>query len=180
MRKTISGFTVVELIIVIAVIAILAALIYVGYTGEQARARAVTVSNGLKDIEKSLRGYAAENQWTSWPLDTAIDPKVPGGGPTIQALVTDLSGFNQYLQTAPSSSDYPTSAWTYHSTSTTMSSCGSNYNGTIIEISGVKQDVANDVDTSMDDGNNNCGRIRYDSTNSILIYALSYSNDLSN
>lgn len=180
MRKTISGFTVIELIIVVVVIGILAALVLVNYNGAQSRARATDISNGLKDIEKSLRGYAAENQWTAWPLDTAIDSKQPSGSPTIQTLVTDLSGFNQYLQTAPSTPDYPTSAWTYHSTASTMPSCGSNYNGTIIEVAGVSQNVANYVDSFMDDSNNNCGRIRYDATASILIYALSYSNSLSN
>lgn len=178
MRKTINGFTVVELVIVIAVIGILSALVFVNYVGMQDRARATTIANGLKDIDKSLRGYASENQWTAWPLDTAIDSSVPGGHPTVAQLVTDVSGFNQYLQTAPSATGYPTSAWTYHSTATTISGCGSNYNATSIQVTGVTQGVANNVDTYLDDGNTNCGRVRYDSTASVLIYILSYSNDL--
>lgn len=173
-----SGFTIVELIVVIAVIGILSALVLVAYYGMQDRARATTVANGLKDIDKSLRGYASENQWTAWPLDTAIDPSVPAGHPTIAQLVTDVSGFNQYLQTAPSTSDYPTSAWTYHSTATTISGCGSNYNGTSIQVANVSQSVANNIDSYLDDGNTNCGRVRYDATAKVVIYILSYSNDL--
>lgn len=172
------GFTIIELIVVIAVIAILAALILVGYIGMQSRAQAGDIVNGLKDIEKSLRGYASENQWTAWPLDTAIDPSVPAGHPTIAQLVTDVSGFNQYLQTAPSTPTYPASTWTYHSTATTISGCTSNYNGTSIQISNISSSVASYVDTDIDDGNTSCGRVRYDATASVLIYIISYSSDL--
>lgn len=179
MRKSTSGFTVVELLIVIIVIAILAAITIVAYYGFQDRSRAAVVADGLKTVEKSLRVYASEKQWASWPRDNAIDPSVPAGNPTIKNLVTDLPGFSTYLQTAPSTPDLPTSAWTYDYDGDTKSSCGTLYNGTNIVVTGVTQSVASNVDSQIDDGDNNCGRVRYDSSALKLFYSLSYTNDLS-
>lgn len=179
MKKSTSGFTIVELIVVIAVIAILATITLVAYNGFQSRARAAALESGLKDIEKSLRVYAADQKWSSWPLDSAIDPSAPGGSPTIQQLITDLPAYAQYLKIAPSTSDYPTGAWTYIYNGSTESSCGTLGNGTNIVVTGVAADVAGDVDSAMDDGNTNCGRVRYDSTAQKLYYSLSYTNDLS-
>ena len=161
-----------------AVIAILATITIVAYNGYQARARAGLIEQGLKDIEKSLRVYAADQKWSSWPLDTAIDPSRPTGSPTIQQLITDLPSYAQYLKVAPSSSDYPTSAWTYDYSGDIKSSCGTLASGTNIVIANVTADVAGYVDSAMDDGNTSCGRIRYDSTVSKLYYSLSYTNDL--
>ncbi|HEY5695309.1 MAG TPA: type II secretion system protein [Candidatus Saccharimonadales bacterium] len=178
MRKSISGFTIVELIVAITVIGILAAIVIVAYNGFQTRTKAGVIEVGLKDIEKSLRVYGADQKWSSWPLDTAIDPSVPGGTPTIQQLITDLPNYAQYLKTAPSTSDFPTSAWTYDYDGDVKSSCGTLASGTNIMITGVPSNVASSVDSAMDDGNTNCGRIRYDSTTSRLYYSLSYTNDL--
>lgn len=176
MRKSTSGFTIVELIVVIAVIAVLATITVVAYNGFQARAKAGAIEQGLKDIEKSLRVYAADQKWSTWPTDATIDPGK--SNPSIQTLITDLPAFAQYLKTAPSTSDLPTSAWTYDYDSDVKPSCGSKYNGTNIVITGVTQDVANYVDSGMDDGDNNCGRIRYDASALKLFYSLSYTNDL--
>lgn len=177
MKKTTSGFTIVELIVVIATIAILAAITVVAYTDFQARSKAAAVESGLKDIEKNLRAYAAEQQWGTWPLDSAIDPGKTN--PSIQTLITDIPGFKQYMPRAPFTSDLPTSAWTYDYDNDVKPDCGSKYNGTNIVVTGVSQSATNYIDSSMDDGDNNCGRIRYDASVSKLFYSLSYTNDLS-
>jgi len=179
MKRTTSGFTVVELLIVITVIAILAGITIVAYKGFQDRAKAAVISDDLKNIEKGLRAYASEKQWPSWPLDNAIDPNVPGGSPTIQNLVTDLPGLSTYITAAPFTSYLPTSAWTYDYSGDIKSSCGTLYSGTNLVITGVTQAVASNVDAQIDDGDNNCGRIRYDSSALKLFYSLSYTNDLS-
>lgn len=178
MRKSTSGFTIVELIVVIAVIAILASITIVAYNGYQAKATADAVEQGLKDIEKNLHAYAADQKWSTWPLDSAIDPNV-ASGPTIQQLITDLPAFKQYLPTAPTANGLPASAWTYDNDGDSKTSCGSNNNGTNILIASVPLDVATALDANMDDGNFNCGRIRYYTGSGTLSYALSYSNDLS-
>jgi prepilin-type N-terminal cleavage/methylation domain-containing protein len=182
MRKTTSGFTIVELIIVIIVIAILSTIVIVAYGDFQARSQAAGVESNLKTIEKSLRAYASEKQWSTWPTDTTIDPGKTN--PTIQNLITDISGFKTYLTTAPITSDLAASAWVYDYDSDTKASCSTtpnpdSYTGTNIVVTGVKQKVANYLDSTMDDGNLNCGRIRYDSTALKIFYSLSYTNDLS-
>ena len=73
-RKTAShknGFTVVELLIVIAVIGILAALTYIAYSGIQARARDTIVKNAAKQFAVELQRFAA---------DTGKTPLQTGGG----------------------------------------------------------------------------------------------------
>ncbi len=54
MRKTTSGFTIVELLIVIVVIAILAAISVVAYTGIQDRAIASAVKSDLANFAKKI------------------------------------------------------------------------------------------------------------------------------
>lgn len=57
MKKTINGFTVIELIIVVTVIAILAAIAYVGYNGTQERARDTKRKNDLAMIAEAIQLY---------------------------------------------------------------------------------------------------------------------------
>lgn len=61
MRKTTSGFTIVELLIVIVVIAILAAISVVAYTGVQARSRDSMRKSDLAEIKKALMLYYTDN-----------------------------------------------------------------------------------------------------------------------
>lgn len=61
MKKTISGFTIVELLIVIVVIAILATISIVAYTGIQTRARETQILNDLSGLAKQLHLFQAEN-----------------------------------------------------------------------------------------------------------------------
>lgn len=59
MKRNMSGFTIVELLIVIVVIAILAAISIVAYTGIQARARDSTRASDASQIKKALLAYDA-------------------------------------------------------------------------------------------------------------------------
>ena len=61
MNKTISGFTIIELLIVVVVIAILAALSIVAYTGIQNRANNSAVQNDLAAASKALELYKIDN-----------------------------------------------------------------------------------------------------------------------
>ena len=56
-----SGFTIVELLIVIVVIAILAAISIVAYNGIQARAREVQLSSDINAIKKTMELYKAND-----------------------------------------------------------------------------------------------------------------------
>ena len=61
MRKSIRGFTIVELLIVIVVIAILAAITIVAYNGIQTRAKNTKTINAATAWIKALRLYEADN-----------------------------------------------------------------------------------------------------------------------
>lgn len=61
MKKTTSGFTIVELLIVIVVIAILAAISVVAYTGVQARSRDSIRKQDLANLAKATQLYAVDH-----------------------------------------------------------------------------------------------------------------------
>lgn len=69
MNKSRSGFTIVELLIVIVVIAILAAIGIVAYTGIQNRANDSAVQADLRGIANQLELYNAE--WDAYPIGDA-------------------------------------------------------------------------------------------------------------
>jgi len=183
MKKTTSGFTIVELIVVIVVIGILATIVIVAYGDFQSRSKAAAIETNLKNIEKNLRVYASDQQWATWPSDNN-DIDSGKSNPSIQTLITDLPAFKKYLPTAPVTSDLPASAWVYDNDSDTKPDCSTtvnpdSYKGTNIVVTGVDSKTAGYLDAAMDDGNILCGRIRYDTAASKIFYSLSYTNDLS-
>ena len=74
MQKSVNGFTIVELLIVIVVIAILAAISIVSYTGIQNRANDTAVQSDLSNLAKKAGTFHALN----------------GAYPTTQAHLLDL------------------------------------------------------------------------------------------
>lgn len=66
MRKSKSGFTIVELIVVIVVIAILAAIVITAYNGAQARARDSQRRTDVANLAKAMELYYSDNG--SYPL----------------------------------------------------------------------------------------------------------------
>lgn len=81
MRKTINGFTIVELLIVIVVIAILAAISIVAYNGIQERARFAAMRSDLSSLNKAIQLYYADKG--SYP----VTPPGTTGGPCDGATV---------------------------------------------------------------------------------------------
>lgn len=61
MLKTKSGFTIIELLIVIVVIGILAAITIVAYNGIQSRATETTVQSDLANFSKKVNLFQADN-----------------------------------------------------------------------------------------------------------------------
>ncbi len=97
-----SGFTIVELLIVIVVIGILAAITIVAYNGIQARARAATVQSDLEGAAKQL----AMDQITSsaYPATVALANNGAGlkasSGTTYQYAVNNTTTPQTYCITA--------------------------------------------------------------------------------
>jgi prepilin-type N-terminal cleavage/methylation domain-containing protein len=75
-----SGFTIVELLVVIVVIGILAAITIVSYTGVTAKANTATNKSNAESVMKSADAYFAENG--SYPTQAQLTAyttvKVPG------------------------------------------------------------------------------------------------------
>lgn len=60
-RQDRTGFTIVELLIVIATIAILAGIVIVAYSGVQTRAKIAKIENDLKSVQKLVETYKTFN-----------------------------------------------------------------------------------------------------------------------
>jgi len=75
MIKTRSGFTIVELLIVVVVIALLAAISLVAYTGIQKRAAEVTLQSDLRQAKTYMERQKIDTG--SFPTDTSDIPKSP-------------------------------------------------------------------------------------------------------
>lgn len=84
MRRSISGFTIVELLIVIVVIAILAAISMVAYTSIQERARVSAIVSEAKQWRDLFVAYKAVNG--SYPSPVASGDPLTSGGPGDLAL----------------------------------------------------------------------------------------------
>lgn len=103
MKRSNSGFTIVELLIVIVVIGILAAITIVAYNGVQERARASSVSSALGQANKKLAVYQVDNP-DVYPADKTA----------LEALgVKDTGAISyQYTRTAGSPDTYCLTATT--------------------------------------------------------------------
>lgn len=82
-RKRSSGFTIVELLIVIVVIAILAAITIVAYSGVTGRAKATAAQAGVKTASEKVLAYMAMNG-DQLPSDLATAGVTNSGGTTFQ------------------------------------------------------------------------------------------------
>lgn len=102
MQKTKSGFTIVELLIVIVVIAILAAITIVAYNGIQQRARASSASTALNQANKKLALYAIDN--SAYPADLATAGITDTSDVTYQYSYDNTASPATYCVTATSGS----------------------------------------------------------------------------
>lgn len=123
-KRTISGFTIVELLIVIVVIGVLAAISIVAYNGITERARFTAMRSDLSQLNKLIQAYYAQNgsypitpgvcngvsgNWCGWDQASG-DAFIPGIVPTFAASLPQLPATNAsndtYLYRSPSGTDY--------------------------------------------------------------------------
>lgn len=88
MKKTIRGFTIVELLIVIVVIAILAAISFVAYNGIQVRSQISSINSTLQQINKAINAYHAVHG--AYPLRDTWMSQGAGKDTFIPGLVPDF------------------------------------------------------------------------------------------
>ena len=166
-----SGFTIVELLIVIVVIGVLAAITIVAYNGIQQRAKASAIANGITSIEKGLRLLAIDEGRDTWWPETEISTS---GNPNITAFIanTDL---NNYLQTAPTVQGMNSSYWFYDNDGDTrnLATCTTGaIQGVNLSFENIDMTTIEAVDRMIDDGDMACGKLRRYGTNQ-LQYSLS-------
>jgi len=89
-RRQQPGFTIVELLIVIVVIGILAAIVIVAYSGIQARTRDNVRISDLRDLQKIVELYKAENG--SYPLPANGSLQWTGNCVTFGSVTSYISG----------------------------------------------------------------------------------------
>ncbi len=99
--KRSSGFTIVELLIVVVVIAILAAITIVAYNGITQRTRASVAQNALNSTQKKLAIYALDNNEV-YPTSLAALGLTNGGGVTYQFNSNNTTSPAGYCITATS------------------------------------------------------------------------------
>jgi prepilin-type N-terminal cleavage/methylation domain-containing protein len=179
-KNNTKGFTIVELLIVIVIIAILAAIVIVAYNGVQTRAKASAVTSGLKSAEKAFRLYAIDKGYDNWPADSTMVAGV-STNPTLQQFI-DNTTFKNYMQKTPTIANTPSLYWFYDYDTDTRPKCGSRYAGVNIIVLYMSQDLATQIDKDIDDGDINCGRVRYDGTTTpaqpYFFYSLSFGKEL--
>jgi prepilin-type N-terminal cleavage/methylation domain-containing protein len=159
-----SGFTIVELLIVIVVIGILAAITVVAYANVRDRAQASAVANGLNKIEKAFRLKLVDDGVQSWWLDNSS--QLAGiSNASIQQII-DGSNMKDYIQQTPVVNGMPSIAWNYDYDGDTYNGCSVTSTGGVnIYIQNFSNsNVAQLVDEEIDDGNINCGSVTFSGT----------------
>jgi len=111
MRKSVSGFTIVELLIVIVVIAILAAISIVAYNGIQDRAYNSALLSSIDSYKKAVTLYAADKGYYPTVFPACLSGRATLGSSnnqcsTSSASHTIKSGFDsavaEYMSQRPS------------------------------------------------------------------------------
>ena len=113
LNKRRAGFTLVEIMIVVAIIALLAAIAVPGFLRARKRAQASRILNDLRLIDSAVDQYAIENNKTTGSLVNVSDwTNYLKKNTTLWTTGKDLFGNPYSTQTVDSLPKVPTSAWT--------------------------------------------------------------------
>ena len=176
------AFTVVELLVVIVVIGILATITVVSYRAVQEKARANDLSAGIATIKNGFERMAANQNLETWPINSDLGAVPINLNQLLKANTSSPSptemtlALQRYVSSGvPKVSGLEGSIWTYNNANNIRltTTCDTNQTGVVLAISGVPAGIAKALDSSVDDGNLNCGVVR--SNGSVLIYQLGFT-----
>ena len=112
LNKRRAGFTLVEIMIVVAIIALLAAIAVPGFLRARKRAQASRILNDLRLIDSAVDQYAIENNKTTGTAVSVTDwTNYLKKNTTLWTTGKDLFGNTYGQQTVDSLPKVPTSAW---------------------------------------------------------------------
>ena len=112
LRKKRGGFTLVEIMIVVAIIALLAAIAVPGFLRARKRSQASRVINDLRLIDSAVDQYAIENNKVSGAgVATADWTAYMKSGSSLYNTGADLYGNGYGPQTVDSLPKVPSAAW---------------------------------------------------------------------
>ncbi len=159
MRKSASGFTIVELLIVIVVIAILATIATVAYTGIRTRAQVAAIVAELESTEKALRIYSAMNG-ADWLRDD--DALFDGEqNPYIVDIIAAQPEFAAIMSEAPSVGSLDSDEWFYdYDGDEFIGGCTWHNTGVNLALNNVGNPaLLQAIDDAVDDGDLSCGKV---------------------
>ncbi|MDN5819713.1 MAG: prepilin-type N-terminal cleavage/methylation domain-containing protein, partial [bacterium] len=172
----ITGFTIVELIVVIVVIAILATITLVSYNVIRDRAKAAAVASEITKVEEAFQLMASETFAPEWPKDNVY---TGSGNPSFTDIMASTSPdamlFKKYIPDVPQVSGMDLT-WVYDNDKDSWdpTQCPkTNWKSVVLVISPIDEAIQQLVDNNMDDGNLECGRVTGSGTT--LYYQLSYN-----
>jgi prepilin-type N-terminal cleavage/methylation domain-containing protein len=112
-RKKYGGFTLVEIMIVVAIIAVLAAIAVPAWLRSRKRTQAARVINDLRMISAAIDQYAVENsKMAGTPVDTSDWTTYMKKGTALYATGQDLFGHDYGTQTVDFEPKVPAATWT--------------------------------------------------------------------
>jgi len=112
-NKRHGGFTLVEIMIVVAIIALLAAIAVPGFLRARKRSQASRILNDLRLIDSAVDQYAIEtNKATSATVNTTDWTNYMKKGSLLYNTGADLFGNGYGIQTVDSLPKAPSGAWT--------------------------------------------------------------------
>lgn len=111
-NKKRGGFTLVEIMIVVAIIALLAAIAVPGFMRARKRSQASRVINDLRLISAAVDQYAVEfSKMAGTPVDTADWTAYMKKGTALYTTAQDLFGQPYGVQTVDIEPKVPASTW---------------------------------------------------------------------
>ena len=180
-RRQNSGFTIVELIVVIVVIAILATITLVSYNVIRDKAKATAIVSEITKVEEAFHLMAADQFTANWWRDTTF---TGANNPTFDSIINGSNSaypnaalFKKYIPEVPTVSGMNLS-WTYDNDGDTptgdVSCVGTNWPAVLIYITPIDKAIQQIIDDKMDDGELTCGKVRRNNDTSML-YQLSWN-----